>query len=222
MRDYKHLCKDYENIENFEKAKADNFKNWVCHHRLQTWTSDGKRRDVDILAKELKALNIYYNRPAEELIFLTRNEHAKLHNKGRKFSDEHRKKISDAKKDMSDETKKKISENHKGMLGKRHSEETKRKISEGNKGKQLTEETKKKMSEKAKGRQHTDEAKKKMSEAKKGKPSCRKGSHLTKEQKKKISISNAGRRWYNNGKISKFCYECPEGFIPGRVSWENN
>ena len=67
MRNFERLCKDYKNIENYEKAKADDFKNWVCHHRLQTWTSDGKRREVDILAKELKALGMYYNRPAEEL-----------------------------------------------------------------------------------------------------------------------------------------------------------
>lgn len=138
MRNFERLCKDYKNIENYEKAKADDFKNWVCHHRLQTWTSDGKRREVDILAKELKALGMYYNRPAEELIFLTRSEHAKLHNKGRKFSDEHRKKMSDVKKDISDETRKKMSDAKKGKnnphYGKHLSEEHKKKIGEGNKG----------------------------------------------------------------------------------------
>ena len=138
MRNFEHLCKDYKTIENYEKAKADDFKNWVCHHRLQTWTSDGKRRDVDILAKELKALDMYYNRPAEELIFLTRSEHAKLHNKGRKFSDETRNKMSDVKKDISDETRKKMSDTKKGKnnphYGKHLSEEHKKKIGEGNKG----------------------------------------------------------------------------------------
>lgn len=79
---FERYCKEYENIENFEKAKADNFKGWCCHHRLETHTSDGERRPVDITQKELKALRMYYNRPAEELIFLTTSEHRSLHTKG--------------------------------------------------------------------------------------------------------------------------------------------
>ena len=35
---FKLYCKDYENIENYEKAKADNFIGWHCHHRLETHT----------------------------------------------------------------------------------------------------------------------------------------------------------------------------------------
>lgn len=31
---YKQYCKDYENIENYDKAKVDNFVGWDCHHRL--------------------------------------------------------------------------------------------------------------------------------------------------------------------------------------------
>lgn len=34
-------CKDYKNIENYEKAAAENFKGWECHHRLETHNSDG-------------------------------------------------------------------------------------------------------------------------------------------------------------------------------------
>lgn len=60
MRRHKSLCKDYENIENYEKAKADNFKNWECHHRLEThkgntnvkgthWFNNG---EIDIRTKE--------------------------------------------------------------------------------------------------------------------------------------------------------------------------
>ena len=33
MRNF--YCKDYENIENYEKALADNFKGWDCHHRKE-------------------------------------------------------------------------------------------------------------------------------------------------------------------------------------------
>lgn len=29
--------------------------------------------------------------------------------------------------------------------------------------------------------------------------------------------TNNGKHWYNNGEISTFAYECPEGFVPGRI-----
>ena len=95
---FERYCKDYENIENFEKAKADNFKGWHCHHRLETHNSDGERRLVDIAKKELKALGMYHHRPASELIFLTTSEHQFLHQKGKKRSDEAKKKIGAASK----------------------------------------------------------------------------------------------------------------------------
>ena len=108
---YKQYCKDYENIENYEKAKADDFKNWECHHRLETHNYDGERLLIDIKAAELKALGMYYNRPADELIFLRKGEHSSLRKvseetkkkmsevrKGKKFSEEHKKKLSEAKK----------------------------------------------------------------------------------------------------------------------------
>ena len=131
---YKQYCKDFENIENYEKAKADNFVGWDCHHRLETHNSDGERRLVDITRRELLALDMYYNRPSSELIFLTRSEHKSLHkpseetkkkmgeamkgNKhalGCKRSEETKKKMSDAKKNMTEETKKKLGEAKKGM-----------------------------------------------------------------------------------------------------------
>jgi hypothetical protein len=34
---------------------------------------------VNITVEELKALDMYYNRPAEELIWLRNKEHSKLH-----------------------------------------------------------------------------------------------------------------------------------------------
>ena len=136
---FKYYCKDYQNIENYEAAKKDDFKNWEVHHRLETHTSDGERRLVDITADELKALDMYYNRPADELIFLTIYEHSSLH----KPSKETKKKMSDAKKGKprSAETRKKLSEAHKGKpspnKGKHFSEETKNKLSEAHKGKNI-------------------------------------------------------------------------------------
>ena len=124
---FERFCKDYENIENYDKAKVDNFKGWDCHHRLETWTSDGERRQIDITVAELKALGMYYNRPANELIFLRKGEHTAL----RKVSLETRNKLSDIGKNISEETRKKLS-----MASKGHpvSEETRNKIGAANKG----------------------------------------------------------------------------------------
>ena len=79
---YKKYCIDIENVENYEKAVTDNFKGWTIHHRLETHTSDGERRLVDLTASELMALDMYWHRPASELVFLMRSEHMKLHNVG--------------------------------------------------------------------------------------------------------------------------------------------
>ena len=73
------ICKDVTKVENYNLALADNFVNWVQHHRLETHNSDGEKRLVQITAEELKALDMYYNRPAEELIWLTRAEHINIH-----------------------------------------------------------------------------------------------------------------------------------------------
>ena len=146
---YKQYCKCYEKIENFEKAKADDFKGWNCHHRLETHTASGERRSVNITKKELIALKMYYSRPPEELIFLTSREHRQLHKKGKHnpmygktHSKEVRNRISEAKigKRLSEETKHKMSEAKKNM-----SEETRRKISEAKKGHLVSEETRRKM-----------------------------------------------------------------------------
>ena len=154
MRSYKHICDDIENVENYEKALADDFKGWVCHHRLETHNSDGERRLVDIAQKELEALDMYYHRPANELIFLTSSEHTSLHQKGKPKSEEQMKHLAEVNKGKhrSEETKRKIGEAHKD---KKLSEETKRKIREGNKGKHsgfLSEEHKRKIAETMEGR----------------------------------------------------------------------
>lgn len=113
------FCITPELIENYDKAIADTTQVWFCHHKLETHTSDGERRDVDLSWKELKALGVYYDRPAEELIFLTKKEHDQLHYKGRK------------RKPFTEETKRKMS---KASKGRRLSDEAKEKISKANKG----------------------------------------------------------------------------------------
>lgn len=135
---FEEYCKDYKNIENFYKAKTDNFVGWCCHHR----------KGADISAEELQALGKYYDIPAEELIFMTRAEHSSLHQKGKPKSAEHKKKLSEAMKG-----EKNPAYGKQYRLGKSHSDESKKKMSEAKKGNQnakghsLSEESKKKLSE---------------------------------------------------------------------------
>lgn len=48
---------------------------WDCHHRKET--------DEGLSVAELIEQGLYWNRPASELIFLTRSEHMRLHHKGK-------------------------------------------------------------------------------------------------------------------------------------------
>lgn len=218
-------CRTPELIENYEAAVADTTQTWQCHHRLETHNSDGERRLVDISRAELIALGMYFDRPPEELVFLTELEHKRLHNVGKhvekQLSEEARRKMSEAQKGkrLSEETKRKISEALKGkkrtkewkinhsaavkgennpMYGKHRSEEVRRKISEAHKGKHVSEETRRKISETMKGKKLglcSEETKKKMRQSMKG--------------------QHKGKHWFNNGEICTRCFDCPEGFVPG-------
>lgn len=75
-------------IENYDKALADKDQTWECHHRKELTTPK----------KELIEIGEYFNRPANELIFLTKFEHISLHNKSKYVSSETRKKMSIANK----------------------------------------------------------------------------------------------------------------------------
>ena len=139
-------CDDLSNIENYDLAISDTTQTWHCHHRAEILPCGIFSMDT------LKKFGLYYNRPAAELVFLTRFKHLRLHNKGKKLSDETRRKVSEAKKGKprSEETKRKMSEAHKGKKRGPLSEEIKRKISEANKRKKrgsFSEETKRRMSE---------------------------------------------------------------------------
>lgn len=70
-------------IENYELAKADNFKGWDCHHRLELHPDNSVR----FTKKSLQDLNLYYNRPASELIFLTHADHTRIHTISRGHND---------------------------------------------------------------------------------------------------------------------------------------
>ena len=79
-KSWRSFCIDPTQIEGYERAISDPSKTrYECHHRLETHTSDGIIRSVPLSMAELKALDMYYHRPAEELVILTAREHAQLH-----------------------------------------------------------------------------------------------------------------------------------------------
>lgn len=71
-----------ELIENYELAKANRFKGWDIHHRLELHP-DGSIR---FTRKSLIELGLYYNRPAHELIWIDRTEHHKIHSESRRMN----------------------------------------------------------------------------------------------------------------------------------------
>ena len=66
---------DISLIENYHEAIADQTKMWDIHHRREC---DENGRTL-FTKKQLKELNLYFNRPASELIFVKRSMHWKLH-----------------------------------------------------------------------------------------------------------------------------------------------
>ena len=71
---YKVYCsEDPSLIENYDKAIIDEKTIWVIHHRLET--------ELNATSRYLKHENLYFNRPASELIYLTPSAHAQMHKK---------------------------------------------------------------------------------------------------------------------------------------------
>ena len=90
-----YCSEDLSLIENYALAIADTTQTWDCHHRGEILPCG--RFSVS----DLKKFELYFNRPASELIFLTHSEHRRLHLKGvptGPMSEDHKKAISDAKK----------------------------------------------------------------------------------------------------------------------------
>ena len=134
------FCKeDISLIENYENAINDNTQIWICHHRLGI--------DLGLSREELIEKDLYFNRPANELLFLTRADHFSIHSKNRIVSEETRKKMSEAKQNgfipwnkdkkvgpLSEEQKQKISKSLKGKKSYTRTEEHRKKQSESHKG----------------------------------------------------------------------------------------
>lgn len=123
-----YCCEDVSMIENYDIAISDDTQTYDCHHRLE--------EELDVTKDELKEMDLYYNRPSCELIFLTRDQHLKIHhglhpenlenwikaggkaNKGRKHSEAERQNTSRIMKEYYK------THNHP-MTGRKHSEATK-------------------------------------------------------------------------------------------------
>ena len=98
IKTVKMYCKDFEKIENYKKAIADESQIWECHHLIEFMPFSGKQVSIKYLMEQC----LYYNQKPEAFIFLTKAEHRKLHCKGK------------ARKPFSEGWKRKMSEAHKG------------------------------------------------------------------------------------------------------------
>lgn len=76
LKTIRQYCKDdITKIENYDMAINDDTQTWHCHHRLEM-TLDN---EFALSQQDLIRFDMYYNRPYFELIFLTEEEHYKLH-----------------------------------------------------------------------------------------------------------------------------------------------
>ena len=124
----KQYCRDdISRIENYDLAMADETQTWCCHHR----------NGLEHSHAELIAMDLYYGRPAEELLFLTESEHFSLHNSVERHPmyGKTGENSPNYGKHHSEETKMKISASMKGKKRGPFSEEHRRKLSEVRKGK---------------------------------------------------------------------------------------
>ena len=71
----RYCSEDISLIENYHQAISDEKKMWDIHHRREC---DENGRTL-FTKKQLKEMGLYFNRPASELIFVTRSMHKKLH-----------------------------------------------------------------------------------------------------------------------------------------------
>lgn len=183
----KFCCEDISKIENYDKAIADPERVWHCHHRFELfwWFVS--------FAEDLKKQGLYYDRPASELIFLTNNDHMKLHQKNR--TTETNKKIVETKRlnGPSEAQREHAIELGRSWRGKKRSEKFRLLISIANKGKTLSDETKRLVS-----LHHADVS----------------GANNPMFGKKGAAF---GKHWFNNGEKELYAFECPEGFVPGRM-----
>ena len=72
----KYCSEPLELVENYRAAEKDDFKGWCLHHKREI-ENDGSTKT----RQELIDKGMYWNRPADELVFMTNEAHHKLHGK---------------------------------------------------------------------------------------------------------------------------------------------
>lgn len=191
-------------IENYHEAINDNNETWICHHKLEI--------ELQLFSYDLIKKNLYFNRPPEELMFIKKNDHIKLH-----------------------------ASKHNSFKNKHHTQETKNKINNtklkngtwpsGEKNPMYkhiwTEEELEHLKQGALNRDNTNigkyertpEINNKMSKSLKGKLAGEKNPMFGIRGK---NNPNYGLHWYNNEKIEIKAFECPEGYKPGRIYIKKN
>lgn len=93
IRKSREFCKDdISKIENYDLAAADTTQTWCLHHRDEIRVLPSGMK-VYRSKQELIENGRYFNCPANELIFLTRSEHQRLHMIGKTLSIEHSNKL---------------------------------------------------------------------------------------------------------------------------------
>lgn len=70
-----YCSEDISLIENYHRAVWDPYEKWEIHHRREC---DDNGRTI-FTCKQLIEMDLYLNRPASELIFVTRSMHWKIH-----------------------------------------------------------------------------------------------------------------------------------------------
>ena len=189
----KYCCEDITKIENYDKAIADTTQVWHLHHRLEL-TPDGAFANT---SDALKFYDQYYYRPANELIFLTRAEHRRIHNED--------KALPPAKLHMRIEERRALEALNRMREEKRHEREAAKKAKEEAKAHKAAErEAAKKAKEEAKA--HEREATKKAKEeAKAHKAAEREAAKKAKEEEKarKAAEREAWRRMWAMTKEEK-------------------
>ena len=71
----RYCSEDISLIENYHQAISDKEKMWDVHHRSEC---DSEGRTL-FTKKQLIDMNLYFKRPAKELIFVTKSMHWKIH-----------------------------------------------------------------------------------------------------------------------------------------------
>ena len=87
LQKVKPVCKSYQEIPHYEEAVAST-EMWCCHHLL------GEVHSKEYLIEH----GLYYDRPANEFVFVSKIEHNKIHHTGKTRSAETCRRISEGQR----------------------------------------------------------------------------------------------------------------------------